>query len=199
MRDAHGACETKSAMAGALVRYAKEGVLRPRGGAWLRSCRIAGFHADEGAMIQDFRLKPAAGISGVVLLPDRRRGAGVQVVLGTQENRPAVRNGVVQRDSNAETTITGPDGRLTVPKRDEGLLIVIVADVGFADATSDEFAKTGKLVLRPWGRIEGEVRSGRRPAAYLDGGQFKLSEHAASLSCSNSGPRGHLASARYRR
>ena len=56
-----------------------------------------GFRPDEGAMIQDFRLKPAAGISGVVLLPDGRPAAGVQVVLGTQENRAFVRGGVVQR------------------------------------------------------------------------------------------------------
>ena len=54
------------------------------------------FRSDEGAMIQDFRLKPAAGISGVVLLPDGRPAAGVQVVLGTRENRAFVRGGVVQ-------------------------------------------------------------------------------------------------------
>ncbi len=45
-------------------------------------------------------------------------------------------------------------------------MLVGVADSGFADATSDEFAKTGKLILQPWGRIEGEVRIGREPAAY---------------------------------
>jgi thiol-disulfide isomerase/thioredoxin len=45
-------------------------------------------------------------------------------------------------------------------------LLVVAADAGFADATSDEFAKTGKVVLQPWGRIEGEVRIGRQPAAY---------------------------------
>ncbi len=117
-------------------------------------------------MIQDFRLKPAAGISGVVLLPDGRPAAGVQVVLGTQENRAFVRGGVVQENSNAERTTTGPDGRLTVPKREGAFLLVVAADAGFADATSDEFAKTGKLVLQPWGRIEGEVRIGRKPAAY---------------------------------
>jgi peroxiredoxin len=125
-----------------------------------------GFRSDEGAMIQDFGLKPAAGISGVVLLPDGRPAAGVQVVLGTQENRASVRGGDVQENSNAETTTTGPDGRLTVPKHDGGVLLVVAADAGFADATSDEFAKTGKLVLQPWGRIEGEVRNGRKPAAY---------------------------------
>ena len=62
-----------------------------------------GFRPDEGAMIQDFRLKPAAGISGVVLLPDGRPAAGVQVVLGTRENRAFVRDGVFQENSNAES------------------------------------------------------------------------------------------------
>jgi RNA polymerase sigma factor (sigma-70 family) len=124
------------------------------------------FRPDEGAMVQDFRLKPAAGISGVVLLPDGRPAAGVPVVLGTQEDRAFVRDGVFQDNSHAERITTGPDGRLTVPKREGGFLIVVAADAGFGDATSDEFAKTGKLVLQPWGRIEGEVRIGRKPAAY---------------------------------
>ena len=57
-----------------------------------------GFRPNEGALTQDFRLKPAVGISGVVLLPDGKPAAGVQVVLGTRENRAFVRGGVVQRE-----------------------------------------------------------------------------------------------------
>jgi peroxiredoxin len=125
-----------------------------------------GFRSDEGAMVQDFRLKPAAGISGVVLLPDGRPAAGVQVVLGTREDVAFVRDGVVQENSNAERVTTGPDGRLTLPKYEGMFLLTVAADAGFADATSAEFAKTGKLVLQPWGRIKGEVRIGRKPAAY---------------------------------
>ena len=124
------------------------------------------FRSDEGAMIQDFRLKAAAGISGVVLLPDGKPAAGVQVCLGTQENRVFVRGGLVQENSTDERTTTGPDGRLTLPKHDGAFLLVVAADAGFADATSDEFAKTGKIVLQPWGRIQGQVRIGRKPAAY---------------------------------
>jgi beta-lactamase regulating signal transducer with metallopeptidase domain/thiol-disulfide isomerase/thioredoxin/protocatechuate 3,4-dioxygenase beta subunit len=124
------------------------------------------FSSDEGAMIQDFRLKPAAGISGVVLLPDGKPAAGVQVVLGTKENWAFVRGGVLQENSNAERYTTGPDGRLTLPKHEGAFLLVVAADAGFADATSDEFAKTGKLVLQPWGRIKGEVRIGGKPAAH---------------------------------
>jgi beta-lactamase regulating signal transducer with metallopeptidase domain/peroxiredoxin len=124
------------------------------------------FRSDEGAMSQDFRLKPAAGISGIVLLPDGRPAAGVQVEVGTQENRASVRGGVFWANSNAERITTGPDGRITVPRRAEPFLLVVVADAGFADAASDEFAKTGKLLLQPWGRIEGELRIGPKPAAY---------------------------------
>jgi len=124
------------------------------------------FRSDEGAMIQDFRLKPGTGISGVVLLSDGRPAAGAQVVLGTEENYAFVRDGVFQHNSHAERTTAGPDGRFTLPKHEGGFLLVVAADAGFVDATSDEFAKTGKLVLQPWGRIEGEVRIGRKPAAY---------------------------------
>ncbi len=101
-----------------------------------------------------------------MLLPDGKPAAAVQVELGTQENRAWVRGGVFERNSNAERMTTGPDGRLTVPRRAEPFLIVVVADAGFADAKSDEFKRTGRIVLQPWGRIEGEVRIGRQPAAY---------------------------------
>ena len=40
-----------------------------------------------------------------------------------------------------------------------------MSDAGYADASSDEFARTGKLVLQPWGRIEGGVRIGARMGA----------------------------------
>ena len=57
---------------------------------------------------------------------------------------------------------TGADGRFTFPPRDDKFLLVAICEAGYADASSDEFAKSGKLVLRPWGRIEGGVRIGPR-------------------------------------
>ena len=44
-------------------------------------------------------------------------------------------------------------------------MLIAVSDAGYADASSDEFAKSGKLVLRTWGRIEGGVRIGARLGA----------------------------------
>jgi peroxiredoxin len=39
-------------------------------------------------------------------------------------------------------------------------LLMAISDAGYADASPDEFARSGKLVLQPWGKIEGEVRIG---------------------------------------
>ena len=47
-------------------------------------------------------------------------------------------------------------------RRDDKFLLVALSAAGYAEASSDEFAKSGQLVLQPWGRIEGGVRIGSR-------------------------------------
>jgi RNA polymerase sigma factor (sigma-70 family) len=123
------------------------------------------FHPDEGTQVHNFALKPAAGVSGVLLLPDGRPAAGVKVALGTQEDQIILEDGLLDRRSNVPTAITGPEGRFTFPKRSGPFLLVAVDQAGFADASREDFEKTGKLVLQPWGRIEGEVWVGRKPIA----------------------------------
>ena len=124
------------------------------------------FRSDEGAMIQDFTLKPAAGVSGVLLFPDGRPAAGVKVALGTHEDQIILEEGLLWRRANVQTAITGSDGRFTLPKRSGQFLLVAADKAGFADVSREDFEKTGKLVLQPWGRIEGEVWVGRKPAAH---------------------------------
>ena len=75
------------------------------------------FRSDEGAQVQDFALKPAAGVSGVLLFPDGRPAAGVKVALGTHEEQIILEEGLLWRRANVQTAITGPDGRFTFPKR----------------------------------------------------------------------------------
>ncbi len=60
---------------------------------------------------------------------------------------------------------TGPDGRFAFPPRSDKFLLIAVSDAGYADASSEEFAKSGKLVLQAWGQIEGGVRIGARIGA----------------------------------
>jgi hypothetical protein len=42
---------------------------------------------------------------------------------------------------------------------------VTVHEQGYAEIAADELAKTGKVVLQPWGRVEGILKHGTRPAA----------------------------------
>ncbi len=124
------------------------------------------FRPDEGAQVQDFALKPASGVSGVLQFPDGRPAAGVRVALGTQEEQIILEEGLLWPRANVQIAITGPDGRFTFPKRSGQFLLVAADKAGFADASREDFEKTGKLVLQPWGRIEGEVWVGRKPAAH---------------------------------
>jgi thiol-disulfide isomerase/thioredoxin len=73
--------------------------------------------------------------------------------------------GRYDRRSNFPMVRTGPDGRFTHHPKVDKYLLVAASDGGYADATQDEFAKSSKLVLKPWGKIEGVVWIGARPGA----------------------------------
>ncbi|MCA1685981.1 MAG: carboxypeptidase regulatory-like domain-containing protein [Planctomycetia bacterium] len=125
------------------------------------------FRSDEGRTTQDFALERAAGLGGVVLRPDGEPAAGAEVALATRGVYVSLRGAGFDRNYNFPVTKAGPDGRFAFPLPDDQYLLVAAGDVGFADAPGDEFLKTGKLVLRPWGKIEGRVMVGKRPGANL--------------------------------
>ena len=140
-----------------------------RGGAFIRidapgfkSTVSRAFQEDEGSQTFDFALHPAQGSTGLVLLPDGKPAPGVEVALATQQHRLSIRSGHFDRNWRFPKTSTDSHGRFTFPARDDKFLLVAVSKAGYADVSSDEFAKSGKLVLQPWGRIEGGVRIGSR-------------------------------------
>ena len=120
------------------------------------------FREDEGSQTFDFALHPSKGYTGLVLLPDGKPATGAEVALATQGNPVSIRSGHFDRHWDFPKTSTGPDGRFTFPARDDKFLLVAVSEAGYAEVSSDELAKSGKLVLQPWGRIEGNVRIGSR-------------------------------------
>ena len=125
------------------------------------------FRSDEGRTTQDFALERAAGLGGVVLRPDGKPAAGAEVAIATRGVYVSLRGAGFDRNYNFPITKAGPDGRFTFPPPDDQYLLVAASDAGFADAPADEFAKTGKLVLRPWGKLEGRVMVGKKPGANL--------------------------------
>ncbi|MHC5542820.1 TlpA family protein disulfide reductase, partial [Singulisphaera rosea] len=60
---------------------------------------------------------------------------------------------------------TEDDGRFTVIAPADTFLLVTAGEAGYADASSEEFEKSHRLVLQAWGSIEGEILIGKRPGA----------------------------------
>ena len=60
---------------------------------------------------------------------------------------------------------TGPDGRFSFTKPTGPFLVAATSDDGYGEATPESMAKSGALVLEAWGKINGEARIGREPAA----------------------------------
>ncbi len=69
--------------------------------------------------------------------------------------------------------ITGADGRFGFPAQTEPFRVFVQHAQGFAEADQKALAGSPKLTIHPWGRVEGIVRIGSRPAA---GVQVRLSE-----------------------
>ncbi len=82
--------------------------------------------------------------------------------MATEENRVFLQSGRFGRNVRIPKVATGADGRFTFPRRDDKFTVIALGDAGYAQASADELAKSGKLVLQRWGQIEGGVRIGPR-------------------------------------
>ncbi len=118
----------------------------------------------------DFALTHAEAadlLTGIVLHPDGEPEAGVEVALATPEH-PLIfemeqfRFG---RGNGMSFAKTGPDGRFSIGKPGGPYRLAAMSDYGYGEATQEGFAKSDTLVLEAWGKIKGEARIGRLPAA----------------------------------
>ncbi len=124
------------------------------------------FRSTDRSQTFDVALRRGGGLSAVVLRPDGQPAAGAEIMLATERNGYFMRSGRFDRMANLPRFTAGPDGRVTFNPPAGEFLIVAACDAGYADATPDELAKSGKLILQPWGKIEGEARIGSRPGAH---------------------------------
>ncbi len=126
------------------------------------------FRSTDKSQTFDVALRRGGGLSAVVLRPDGQPAAGAEIMLATERNGYFMQAGRFDRKANLPRFTAGPDGRFTFTPPKGEFLIVAACDAGYADTTPEELAKSGKLVLQPWGKIEGEVRIGNRPGAHLE-------------------------------
>jgi Carboxypeptidase regulatory-like domain len=116
-----------------------------------------------------FKLRPASGWSGTVLLPNGE--PAVEAEVGISRHARALILGD-RRFLFPEQSIirrTDASGRFRFEplpsERPSGRVIVAVHSQGYAEHDAERFASGLRLQLQPWGRIEGVLRSGGEPLA----------------------------------
>ena len=98
------------------------------------------------------------------MLLDGKPAAGADVVIDTREMGFLMQAGKLDRRANVPKVNAGADGRFTFTPPGEEFRLIAFSDAGYAHAFADDFTKSDKLVLQPWGKIEGEVQIGGLPA-----------------------------------
>ena len=112
------------------------------------------FHLTKG----NVSLRPS--ISGVVRKPDGSPAGGATVHLATKTGHMYVRNGRDDEERKHPRTKAATDGSFRFPPQVDRAFVVVLEDDGFGFVREADFAESKDLKLVPWGRVEGEVRSG---------------------------------------
>jgi len=128
------------------------------------------FRPGEVAPTFDFAMTRAAAadlLTGFVYRPDGPPAAGADVALATPENPLVFEMERLQfgRQNGMSFAKTDQIGRFTFDRPGGAYLLAAMSDDGYAEARPEEMEKSGRLTLKPWGRIKGRARIGRQPAA----------------------------------
>ncbi len=109
---------------------------------------------------------PGPDLKATVVRPDGRPLAGARVYLSRSQSWVHIIDGAVNpQDRNDKELVTGPDGTFVIPDSDKPFLVVVLGDDAFALASQASLATSPKIQARPYGRIEGQLLVGGRPAA----------------------------------
>jgi protocatechuate 3,4-dioxygenase beta subunit len=127
--------------------------------------------AQNGIVPMVLRLKPSAGVSGIVLAPDGTPAAGITVAFaaGNPPSRIQLTGGRLRSfDARSAIATTDADGHFRISSAPDDGNVVAAGEPGFGQAPVGEVRNSGILRLQAWGRIEGTLKSGGQPAAGKD-------------------------------
>src|SRR6266850_3127208 len=99
-------------------------------------------------------------VSGVIVNGDGKPVAGVEVVLvpegyGFDLNGPRSQSFPIARSDK--------DGKFDFPQPSAWSDLAVIGDTGFAQVGRTEMPTDGKIIVRPWGRVEGTFLVGKMP------------------------------------
>ena len=133
---------------------------------------LIGFADNAEDVTHDFRLRKspreAEPLTGIVHGPDGRPLAGAGVILCLPGDDVRIENGRLTEGGARTPAIrfeTDRDGRYTFRPQAGPASIVAAHDAGFAFRTPEQLAASADVTLAAWGRIEGVMKVGTRPAS----------------------------------
>jgi len=126
------------------------------------------FDEGEGPLTFDFALEPAEPITGTIVDVDGNPLPDVPVLLATPTQEVEIQNGRIPTGGGPDRSLyvkTDAQGRFAHRPQNEPFELIAIHDSGFARVNAQQLvaAKT-RLILQPWGRIEGNVTRDGKPA-----------------------------------
>jgi hypothetical protein len=119
---------------------------------------------DEESVSLEFTLHKAEHFAGRVRDEDNRPVAGAEVVVLGPGERVVLERGSFAVGLPTRRAVTDAAGRFRIETpRDAISLLAAQPGVGFGEAAFAAAQKSGNLILRPWGRIEGRLEFTGRP------------------------------------
>jgi hypothetical protein len=125
------------------------------------------FTPGEGTVELQIRMARAARENipqGTIYLPDGNIAPGAEVYVATgllrlEESRKVIRGG-------KEYVRTDSAGRFTAAVQSEKFKLFAIHENGYAEVNQEQLAESSDIHLKPWGRVEGTVRTRSGPVAY---------------------------------
>ncbi len=133
---------------------------------------------EHGNLTFHFKLIKGTNINGTVVLPTGKPAPGAQIALTTGNNLQ-VYNGRFRHHGNARIATSDSAGKFSFPAECGQWRMLILHDSGYADIKSEQLKKSKVVTLTPWGRIEGIVKIGTKPAsgAQMSAWQVERGQH----------------------
>ena len=124
---------------------------------------VSPFFTKAGVYTNDFALRKARGLSGVVQLADGSPVTNATVaLLEPSDDASMEKPGELRRSgSGGDFQRTNPRGQFEFAPKLEPHTIIASHALGFAEVRASNLIASGKIVLQPWGRLTGKVRVGK--------------------------------------
>ena len=91
---------------------------------------------------------------------------GTDLYLITPSNGVYIRNGRIEPHMRETATVkTDDNGHFEFNPQVDPFKVVVVHDLGYAEMSDEVLKSTPEIMLKAWGKVEGEVRIGANPGA----------------------------------